>query len=733
MALQAKSRLIAVFGTKGGVGKTVVATNVAVSLAGSGVPVLLLDADPLAMGDAAKALHLSPQQSLVDLAALQQGGVPLTPAEVERFVTKHSSGIAMLPLVRHPSQTAQVHADFIKPCLDALRATFGYIVVDVGRGLSEVHFTLFDEANLLLLVVSPDILTLSQTKWALELLSNALYPAQMVKTVLNRAESRGGVATEDVRAAVACELIGMIPSDGRAVGLSINQGIPVVVSAPATKVSQAFRNLANLLHTHHDFYLEAVADPALLARRQQSQQQIIGTASAPLTGAPATSLAGSQPVDEWTALKHRIHEQLVEKLNLKKLDVASLSNKAKMQELRERTEAVIMDVLAEESGGFLASREARERLVKEVADEALGLGPLEDLLADPMVNDILVNRRDQIFVERRGKLELTDKQFTSDDHVRAVIERIVAPLGRRIDEANPMVDARLSDGSRVNAIIPPLALKGPTISIRKFSRERLTDEDLIRFGSVTPEIIRFLEACVRARKNLIISGGTGSGKTTFLNIVSSFIPNDERILTIEDAAELRLDKTHLVSLESRPPNIEGKGQITIRDLFRNALRMRPDRIVIGECRGGETLDMLQAMNTGHDGSLTTIHANSPRDVISRLDSMVLMSNIDLPVRAIREQIVSAVHVIVHTARLSDGSRKVTAISQIMGLRDNLEVEFLDLFLFHQTGVDAAGKVLGAIVPTGQLPTFLQELTVKGLAISEELFQPPASFAGAGKL
>jgi pilus assembly protein CpaF len=346
---------------------------------------------------------------------------------------------------------------------------------------------------------------------------------------------------------------------------------------------------------------------------------------------------------------------------------------------------------------------------------------LEELLADETVTEIMVNRKDQIYVEQKGKLTLSEKKFISDEQVRGVIERIVAPLGRRIDESSPLVDARLKDGSRVNAVIPPLALKGPCITIRKFSKKPFKVHDLIRFGSMTNKMGEFLELAVANRQNIFISGGTGSGKTTLLNVMSGFIPEDERIVTVEDAAELQLPQEHVVSLESRPPNIEGKGAILIRDLVKNCLRMRPDRIVVGECRGGEALDMLQAMNTGHDGSLTTAHANSPRDALSRIETMVLMAGMDLPTRAIREQMASAVNLIVQQSRMTDGSRKITYITEITGMEGD-KITLQDIFLFKQTGYDKEKqKVIGEYVATGMVPKFIDKLRSRGLNVNLEMF------------
>ena len=430
-----------------------------------------------------------------------------------------------------------------------------------------------------------------------------------------------------------------------------------------------------------------------------------------------------QPVDPMAAVRRQVKEQiqqeLIARLDLKRLTVAGVDRAGLERQATEKVHEIIQQVRA---NGRLPRGIDAERMEREVLNEALRLGPLEELLADDSVTEIMVNGPSQVYVERNGKLQLTDLQFMDDASVLAVIERIVSPIGRRIDESQPYVDARLSDGSRVNAIIPPLSLSGPTITIRKFAKKKLTVEDFIRFGTWTRNAAEFMKACVMMRKNVVVAGGTGSGKTTLLNLLSGFIPVDERIVTVEDAAELRLVQPHVVRLEARPPNIEGRGAVTIRDLVKNCLRMRPDRIIVGECRGGEALDMLQAMNTGHDGSLTTVHANSPRDVIARLETMVLMSGMELPSRAIREQIASAVDIVIHESRLSDGSRKVVAISEVTGM-EGQQIVMQDIFVFRQSGVDENGKVVGVFQPTGAIPTFYEHLRSRGLRLDIAAFDP----------
>ena len=418
-------------------------------------------------------------------------------------------------------------------------------------------------------------------------------------------------------------------------------------------------------------------------------------------------------------VKEQIQKELIARLDLKRLTVSGVDQEGLRKQASEKIHEIVEEVRGK---GRLPRGIDPARIEKEVYDEALRLGPLEDLIADDSVTEIMVNGPHQVYVERRGKLTLTDQQFMDDASVMAVIERIIAPLGRRCDESQPYVDARLADGSRVNAIIPPLALSGPTITIRKFAKKKLTPEDFVRFGTWTHNAAEFMKACVLMRKNIVVAGGTGSGKTTLLNLLSGYIPPTDRIVTVEDAAELKLVQPHVVRLEARPPNIEGRGAVTIRDLVKNCLRMRPDRIIVGECRGGEALDMLQAMNTGHDGSLTTVHANSPRDVIARLETMVLMSGMELPSRAIREQIASAVDVIIHESRMSDGSRKVVAISEVVGLEGN-QIVMQDIFTFKQSGIDDKGKVVGEFKPTGAVPTFYEMLASRGIDLDTAMFDP----------
>ena len=419
----------------------------------------------------------------------------------------------------------------------------------------------------------------------------------------------------------------------------------------------------------------------------------------------------------YQAVKHRIHQRIMDEMTPAEQVVLS-----SIHQDPRKVESIIDAYCkrALDADPFAIPRGEKARLIADIRDEMLGLGPIEPLLQDDSITEIMVNGPKKVFVERLGKLELTDVQFHDNAHVMNIAERILTPLGRRIDESSPLVDARLEDGSRVNIIIPPLSLTGPTITIRKFSKKPLTVDNLIAFGTIDEKMAEFLRACVKARINILVSGGTGSGKTTTLNVISSFIPERERIVTIEDAAELRLQQENVVTLESRPANIEGEGQITIRDLVRNALRMRPDRIIVGEVRSGEALDMLQAMNTGHDGSLTTAHANSPRDALSRLETMVLMSGLELPVRAIREQISSAIDLMIQQSRMRDGSRKITHVTEVQHMEGNT-ITMQDIFCYQQQGYDENGKAIGHYASTGLKPNFLEKFVMNGVELPEDFF------------
>ncbi|MEM9190056.1 MAG: ATPase, T2SS/T4P/T4SS family [Myxococcota bacterium] len=482
---------------------------------------------------------------------------------------------------------------------------------------------------------------------------------------------------------------------------------------------------------------EATLVPEQQQRHQQASQAlapppaVIVSTSPPSPASPRPAMPGGQEFsflaqkgaqaqksskygnsgtsDVSVATRRRIHRLLLDHLDLASLDRKKMNVNIMRPKVREALTKIVRSLSTELPDGADIGA-----LMEEMTHEALGLGPLEVLLEDETVSEVMVVDPKTIFIERDGKIELTDLRFTDDDAVRSCIERIVTPLGRRIDESTPLVDARLADGSRVNAVIPPLALRGPCITIRKFKKKPLQLTDLIRFGTMTEQMALFITRSVVTRKNIVISGGTGSGKTTLLNVLSSAIPEEERVVTIEDAAELRLVQPHVVSLEARPPNMEGRGEITIRDLVRNALRMRPDRIVVGECRGGEALDMLQAMNTGHEGSMTTTHANSPGEALTRLETLALMSGIDLPSRAIREQIANSVDLIVQQTRFSDGSRRVTAVSEITGMNEEGEIDHRDIFRFRRSGTGSDGKIQGEYRATGYLPSFLDEFITHGL-------------------
>ena len=431
----------------------------------------------------------------------------------------------------------------------------------------------------------------------------------------------------------------------------------------------------------------------------------------------AERLSRQERPDRSIEVRDRIQEQLIGVLGARLYDDAMSDG-----DLRRLVDSRLRELLEAEEVPL--SIQEKAQIIQQIGDSILGLGPIEPFIRDPEITEIMVNGHRAVYIERAGKIHRTEVEFKSEEDLRRAIDKIVGRVGRRIDDASPYVDARLADGSRVNAIIPPVAIRGSALTVRKFAADPFTAKDLVDFGTMTPEVVRFLDACVRGRLNILVSGGTGAGKTTLLNVLSAFLPEDERIITIEDSAELRLQQPHIVSLEYRPPNIEGEGEITIRDLVRNALRMRPDRIVVGEVRGGETLDMLQAMNTGHDGSISTIHANSPRDVLSRLETLALMAGMDLTVRALREQVAAAIDLIVHVSRLQDGVRRVTNVSEVVGLEGDT-ITMQDLFAFHvEGGLDERGRVRGRMAPTGLRPHFLETLAERNVTLETSWFAPP---------
>jgi len=690
MSVGPGGKLTLVAGASGGCGATTVAVNLAAALPQyAGGRALLVDAHfPVPAAELSR-VGVDRARAAGELAPVMS---KLTPELLSGYLTSVSPTLAALALVSDVQQARHVTPDLVRRILDMARRLFVNIVVDAGPLAGTIAQTFLDQSDVICVVVEPTTIGLQRARFVLDFLRTLQIGRDAVMVCLGRVPPKTAITAEIAQNALQARVSVAIPEDPAAMQEAETRKLPVYLALPRHAISRELDRLVRDVGARGLRVAQAVVNPAEMAANAQQQARDV---------------------------KARLHKRLIAEINLRKGEMDYLKDPVKLAELRRRAEAKV-EALIEEDAPEITDRQVRLRLIKEVMDEALGLGPLEDLLADPSVTEIMVNGAQKIYVERKGRLELSTVQFLNNDHLRLVIERIVAPIGRRIDEKVPMVDARLADGSRVNAIIPPLALDGPSLTIRKFAKSYLTVDDLVKFGSMTQQMGTLLAAAVRARQNIVVSGGTGSGKTTLLNLLASYIPSDERIVTVEDSAELRLAQDHVVRLESRPPNIEGEGAITIRDLVKNALRMRPDRIVIGECRGGETLDMLQAMNTGHDGSLTTVHANTPPDALARIETMSLMSGLDLPARAIRDQISSAVHVIVQQARLPDGSRRITHISEVMGLSDQ-GFEVADVFLFKQTGLTPDGKVVGQFVPTGHVPRFVEKLSRRGIALPREIF------------
>ena len=609
---------------------------------------------------------------------------------------------------------------------ESLLRQHSIVVVDCSPHFTQKTKKILDQAAAILVPTECETPSLNETRKLLDSIY-AFLPKDLVYVILNRYRAHE-VNPSLVQKQLNCNILGALVDDP-VISEAGHTKIAFVTTHPKSMATHYMMQLAKIIHTKKILekgeslqkLREEVAEDTAVPLQATGTESAPERASRPQQQPKLYNRFAQEetPRDSRTLLKMNVLKQLTSELNLKKLDTETGSDPKKMALLREKTKQAALTIM-ERDKIHIGDRSATELFIKEILDEALGLGPLEVLLADPTITEIMVNRKDQIYVEKNGKIVLSPMTFTSNSQLLGIIERIVAPLGRRIDEKTPYCDARLLDGSRVHAIIPPLAIQGPMITIRKFSRTPYTVTDLTKFGSITDEMADFLRAAIEARQNCVVSGGTGTGKTTLLNVLSSFIPSSERIITIEDSAELQLSQPHWGRLESRPPNIEGTGAITIRDLVRNTLRMRPDRIVVGECRDGAALDMLQAMNTGHDGSLTTIHSNSPRDCLSRLETLVMMAGMDLPSRAIREQIAAAIHLIVQISRFSDGSRKVVQISEVTGMEKDV-ITMQDIAVFKQKGLDSKGKVIGEYVFTGNIPTFIHELEKKGLRIPKGFF------------
>lgn len=722
MLLSQNCNVICVGGGKGGVGKSVFAANFAAALMVElKQQVLLIDADAKSCGDQNVILGLRPNKTLAEVAQFQGS---LAPASIPQIVTPHPSGLSFIGAVRGPEETLRVNPEALMKPLEFLSRFYKYIVIDVGNDLQPLQTQLISEATALIILTVPEVLVVNQTQRLLQELLTATLPMEMFQLVINKV-GPGSLSPQAIAQSLRMSPLGTIPQDDMTTSSSLSRSTPFVLSNKQAPITASYHEIVRRLTGGVLQKLKSVQKPSNLVSigpaPTENRPQSAAQANAALIS------GGGEDQDPRNILKIRIHNELIRAMDLKKGIADTHGDLAKEEALRQKTLASITTIIDKEAGNLI--RDERSRIIKEVLEEALGLGPLEDLLADPAVTEVMVNGYKKIFIEKQGKLQLTPVTFTSNLHLRNVIERIVTPLGRRIDEKTPYVDARLKDGSRVNAIIEPLSIDGPALTIRKFKKGGITPEKYIEYGSMTKAMVDFMKICVENALNVVISGGTGSGKTSLLNMLSMFIPSVERVVTVEDAAELQLQQEHVVRLETRPANMEGTGAVTIRDLVKNSLRMRPNRIIVGETRDGAALDMLQAMNTGHDGSMTTTHANSPRECIGRLETLCLMAGMDLPVRAIREQVASAVQLIIQISRMSDGSRKVISITEVVGMQGET-VTMQEIFRFKETGYDKNRRIVGQYQAMGMIPTFIEKLEAKGVIIPRDIFSNEQAKAAA---
>ena len=704
MNLSEKCHVIAVTGGKGGVGKSVLSANLALAAQKEfKIPILLMDLDSKSCGDQNVILGLNSRLNVEQFSVYKQA---LNQQSLKNILAYHPTGMAYLSAVLSIDQKLNSDVQMFKKQMFHLSQFFSYIVVDIGCDIGPLQQEILNVASGILLVVTPEILALNQSKRILADLS--YLPSSLFYLVVNRDNQRG-LNSSLISRNLGRPLLISLPED-QALPESLHSSRPFVLSQPHSLWTKSCYELVRKLSGG------LLQRGKQVGRKAPSQREISSFSQSDKT--LPDSRSKKEELDPMTLFKLQIHSELIKEMDLKK-NLTKAKDEASKRELRKKTQVTIARLVDLRGQNF--SRDERNKVIGHVLDEALGLGVLEGLLEDKSVSEIMVNGCSQIFCEKNGKLQLSSLKITSNRHLRNIIERIVTPLGRRIDEKTPYVDARLGDGSRVNAVIEPLAMDGPSLTIRKFPSERIVMEDLVfRFHSLTEEMGAFLKISVEQGLNIVISGGTGSGKTTFLNVLSGCIPSGERIITIEDAAELQLKQEHIVRMETRPPNIEGKGEISIRDLIKNSLRMRPDRIVVGECRDGAALDMLSAMNTGHDGSLTTVHANNPKECVARLENLCLMAGLELPAKAIREQIAGAVNMIIQIGRLSDGSRKITNITEVVGMQGDV-VTLQEVFRFKEEGFTKEGRIVGQFQASGIIPTCIEKFERKGLKIPRDLF------------
>lgn len=701
MSFNNNCNIIGVLGGKGGVGKSVFAANLAVRLATElKTTTLLIDADKKSCGDQNFITGILEPKTLEELCTFTGS---INSKNITSVVSVHPlTPIHYLGAVKSPGQTFTVTTDIVLKQLAHLSQFYQYIVIDCGNDFDDLQSKLVEICTVALLLTTPEVLTVNQTLRMINDLRGATLPNEMIQIVVNKG-SNMGLAPQQMEQTFKKPLLGVIPQDDFTTATALRQAKPFILLAPQSPIAVSYTAIVRKL-----------TGGLLQNLKKLNRKNVLS-----FEKTDATHSSSPNQIDPRTHLKITIHTRLIKEMNLKNDDITKASkDPEKRKKLENDVRVVISKILDQEAQGVAPAD--RKQIIKETLDEALALGPLEDLLAEADISEIMVNGYDKIFIEKSGKVQLSKIHFTSNVQLRNIIERIVTPLGRRIDDKNPYVDARLADGSRVNAIIEPLSIDGPALTIRKFKKDAFGVDKYVEYASCSRQMMEFLKLAVENGSNIIISGGTGSGKTTLLNCMSSFIPSNERIITVEDAAELQLRQEHVVRLETRPANMEGEGAITIRDLVKNTLRMRPDRIVVGECRDGAALDMLAAMSTGHDGSMTTVHSNNPREAVSRLETLCMMAGMDMPARAFREQIANAVDIIVQISRLSDGSRKVLYITEVQGMQGDA-VTMQDVFIFKETGFDKNRKITGQFLTTGLIPKFIQELKEKGIGIPKDLF------------